>query len=182
MCMNTVSALLLALALGTPRVAHAQVPLPSTTDSARVFPRAEGSNLEGRKFTLPADFEGDYNVVLVAFKRQQQDDVDTWLPYLRDVAARRSDVRVYELPTLHRGYRMMRGFIDGGMARGIPERATREATITLYIDKTPFKQALAIGSEDQISVFLVRRNGHVVWRTSGRFAAEAGAALVAMLR
>jgi hypothetical protein len=150
-------------------------------DSVPQFPRVEGSNLEGRRFTLPTDFEGEYNVVLVAFRREQQNDVDTWLPFLRDVATSGRNVRVYELPTLNKTYRLMRGFIDGGMARGIPERATREATITLYIDKSPFKEALSIESEAQISTFLVRRDGRILWRADGRYAAGAAADLAARI-
>ena len=161
------------------------VPLRATAaarvDSVRQFPRVEGSNLEGKRFALPTDFEGEYNVVVVAFRREQQADVDSWLPFLRqqNVAAR--GVRVYELPTLSRSYRWMRGVIDGGMARGIPEKATREVTITLYIDKTPFKDALAIATEDRIVTLIVARDGRVLWRADGRFSTASGAELSAML-
>jgi len=161
--------------------ARATLPAHASADSVRRFPRVEGKNLEGKRFVLPADFEGKYNVVLIAFHREQQDDVDTWLPFLRPLAAPEGNVRVYELPTLNRGYRLMRGFIDGGMARGIPERATREATITLYIDKTPFKNALAIANEDSICTLLVTRDGEVLWRADGRFTPEAGSALTSAL-
>ncbi|MEO5825980.1 MAG: hypothetical protein ABIR59_08845, partial [Gemmatimonadales bacterium] len=127
----------------------------STSDTTRLFPKVEGRNLEGQRFSLPADFEGELNIVLVAFRREQQDDVDTWLPSLTAMAAKRAAVRVYELPTLNRSYSLMRRFIDGGMARGIPQQATREATITLYINKAPFKRALGITSEGTIRVLLV---------------------------
>lgn len=150
-------------------------------DSIRQFPRVDGTNLEGRRFSLPADFESEYNVVLVAFRREQQADVDTWLPFLREQQLAERGVRVYELPTLNRSYRMMRSFIDGGMARGIPDKATREATITLYIDKSPFKKALAISDEDRICTLIVARDGRVFWRADGRFTAAVGADLATML-
>ena len=150
-------------------------------DSVRQFPRVAGTNLEGRRFSLPADFEAEYNVVLVAFRREQQADVDSWLPFLREQKVAARGFRVYELPTLNRSYRLMRGFIDGGMARGIPEKATREATITLYIDKTPFKKALALTAEDRISTLIVARDGRVLWRADGRFMPAAGAGLAAAL-
>ena len=139
------------------------------------FPKVEGRNLEGRAFHLPADFEGDVNVVLVAFKREQQADVDTWTPALKSLATGHPTMRVYELPTLGRRYRLIRSFIDGGMRGGIPDAAVRAATITLYIDKAPFERALGITSEDKIEVFLVDRTGRIHWRTRGRFtdAAEA---------
>ncbi|HSD00654.1 MAG TPA: hypothetical protein VLI21_17255, partial [Casimicrobiaceae bacterium] len=116
------------------------------------------------------------------FRREQQADVDTWVPFLREheqLAAR--GVRVYELPTLSRSYRLMRGFIDGGMARGIPDKATRESTITLYIDKERFRRALGIEGEDRISTMLVARDGRVLWHATGAFIEPNGEALAQLL-
>ena len=179
--MSVFTALLFALGLQHDPSREGPLPRQASADSVRRFPHVEGTNLEGRRFDLPADFEGNYNVVLIAFHREQQDDVDTWLPFLRHVTALEGNVRVYELPTLSRGYRFMRRFIDGGMARGIPERTTREATITLYIDKTPFKSALAIANEDSICTLLVANDGTVLWRADGRFTPDAGSRLAAAL-
>ncbi len=63
----------------------------------------------------------------------------------------------------------MRSFIDGGMRRGIPDAAVRASTITLYIDKTPLREALRLRDEDRIYVLLVDRKGRVFWRAEGRF-------------
>ena len=150
-------------------------------DSVRQFPRVEGTNLEGRRFVLPADFEADYNVVFIAFRREQQGDVDSWLPFLREQKLSERGIRIYELPTLSRGYRLMRGFIDGGMRRGIPEKATREATITLYIDKSPFMRALLISTDERIVTLVVARDGRVLWRADGPFAPSTGTALIRAL-
>lgn len=146
-------------------------------DTGATFPAVEGRNLEGRAFRLPDDFEGEINVVLVAFKREQQAEVDTWMPALQRLAARHAGVRVYELPTLDRRYRLIRSFIDGGMRGGIPDAAMRAATITLYIDKAPFKRGLGITGEDEIRIFLVDRGGRIHWRASGRFSDAAIAEL-----
>ena len=175
--MTPLATLLLALALGgtqMPEAAMIEVPV---TDTTVRFPQVEGRNLEGRRFVLPTDFEGERNVVMVAFRREQQADVDTWLPQLRELSAQHAGLRVYELPTMSRGYSFMRGFIDGGMKRGIPELATREATITLYIDKEPFQQALAITSDRQITTFVVTRDGRVLWRADGPITSAAAASL-----
>src|SRR5689334_18500686 len=146
-----------------------QSPDPHLPTDLGHFPRVEGSNLEGDHFVLPADFGGELNVVLVAFKREQQHDVDTWMPFLKRIAEANPRLRVYELPTLGRRYRLMRSFIDGGMRSGIPDRAVRAATITLYIDKSPFRRALGLPDEDRIYVLLVDREGRVHWRTDGAF-------------
>ena len=153
----------------------------ASVDSLGVFPRVTGSNLEGRRFALPSALEGTLNIVVVAFKREQQADVDTWMPFLGSAAAAHPGLRVYEIPTLARGYRMMQSFIDGGMRRGIPDPAVRAATITLYIDKTPFKRALRISNEERIHVLLVDRDGRVHWRAEGAFDPARGAELAQRL-
>lgn len=170
----TIYALLTATLASRPLT---QSPEPRATDDLGRFPRVEGSNLEGDRFVLPADFGGEINVVLVAFKREQQHDVDTWMPLLKRIAEVNTALRVYELPTLGRRYRLMRSFIDGGMRAGIPDRAVRAATVTLYIDKSPFRRALGLRDEDRIYVLLVDREGRVHWRTDGAFDAKAGAEL-----
>lgn len=149
-----------------------------TVDTLGIFPRAVGRNLEGWKFTLPFDLEGKRNVVVIAFKREQQADVDTWMPFLGEVSASHPELRVYEIPTLARGYRLMQSVIDGGMRRGIPDPAVRAATITLYIDKAPFKRALRISGEDRIHLLLVDRDGRVYWRAEGPFDPAAAEQLV----
>ncbi|HXY19290.1 MAG TPA: hypothetical protein VEH83_04780 [Gemmatimonadales bacterium] len=151
-------------------------------DSTSRFPAVTGRSLAGRTFHLPGDFEGQRNVVLVAFKRHQQEDVDTWTPHLRPLAAEDPGLRIYELPTLGRRYLLMRPIIDGGMRGGIPDSAVRAATITLYINKQPFREALAIPDEDRIHVILVDRAGRILWRSAGRYTAEAEAELERRLK
>lgn len=152
------------------------------SDTVRTFPVVEGRNLEGQTLVMPRDFAGDVNVVFIAFKREQQADVDSWGAALDTLRARRPGLRVYELPTLAREYRLMRRIIDGGMRGGIPDSAVRAATITLYIDKDPFKRALGISNEDHIQVLLVDRGGRIRWQRSGRFTAALGAELDDALR
>ena len=137
--------------------------------TTRTFPNVQGSNLSGRDYNLPADFEGHTNLLLIAFKREQQADVDTWMPFAASLRRGNESLRYYELPVLGRGYRILRGFIDGGMRSGIPDLEARARTITLYIDKDQFRQALGIQSEDAIQVVLVSPKGEVLWHAEGRF-------------
>jgi hypothetical protein len=132
-----------------------------------VFPTVQGRNLERRDLELPADFAGERNVVLVAFRQRQQREVNSWLPALTTMRREAGDLGVYEIPALHRGWTPLRGWIDGGMASGIADRATREATITVYINKAPFKAALRIASESQIQVLLLDDAGRVLHRELG---------------
>jgi hypothetical protein len=77
------------------------------------------------------------------------------------------ELRYYELPTIARLNPVTRWFIDRGMRGGISDPAARAATITLYIDKEPFRRALGIEGERTITVLLLDARGRVVWRTEG---------------
>jgi hypothetical protein len=156
--------------------------VPAAVQQVPHFHPVTGRNLERRTFKLPADFEGERNLILVAFKRSQQADVDTWTPFVRPLERDYPGFRIYELPTLASGFSIMRSIIDGGMRGGIPDSAVRAATITLYIDKKPFRQALNITTEDRIQAFLVDREGRVIWRTEGTFTQAAGDELVRVLQ
>ena len=141
------------------------------------FPAITASALSGRKYSLPEDFDGRANVVLVAFRREQQAVVDTWLPAAQKLAAANPAVRYYELPTISRRYTLLRPLIDGGMRGGIPDPAMRDATITLYTNVDAFRRALGLASDRTIYALLVDTRGVVRWRGEGAFTARQGAEL-----
>lgn len=149
------------------------------------FPEVEGRNLEGRLYALPGEFEGTINIVMIAFEQWQQAQVDGWLPVAEELAERSAlvgGVGVYELPTLGGGYRWLRSVIDGGMRAGIPDPVARARTITLYLDKAPFKTALAIEDENAIQILLVDRRGRILWRAEGEYDASSARELEARLQ
>ena len=146
-----------------------------------VFPTVHGSNLNRRAFNLPGDFESERNLVIVAFQRDQQAIVDTWTAPIRGLLARYPDLRFYELPTISRGNPLFRAWLDGAMRGGIPDRQSREQTITLYLDKVAFRQALGLPHEDTIYVLLVDRAGRVFWRGEGEYSAQLAAELERVL-
>lgn len=139
-----------------------------------VFPEVRGSNLDGREFSLPKDFEGELNLVFIAFQREQQSLVDSWVPLAKTLTARHEELCYYELPTIYQANTLVRWFINNGMRRGIPDQHARETTITLYIDKEPFRAALGIPHEETICVLLVDAGGRVIWRAEGAHADEKG--------
>ena len=156
----------------------------TTGDPATVarFPNVEGKNLEGTAFKLPSGFAGKRNLVFVAFQREQQDEVDTWVPLAKELTDLDKNLRYYEVPTLSRMNGLIRSFIDGGMKAGIPDKAAREATITVYIDKAPFRKALGIANESAIHTFILDRDGAILWRASGKMTKEKEADLRRFVR
>jgi hypothetical protein len=139
-----------------------------------IFPIVRGENLEGRVFTLPKDLKGVYNVLFIAFQREQQIDIDSWLPFVKQQVKQYSALAYYELPTIYRGNPLFRWGLNTSMRMGIPDRKAREVTITLYIDKNAFRKVLNMPDEERIYVLLVNRKGEVLWRVEGPFNEERG--------
>ena len=135
---------------------------------AATFPDLTASNLGGRAMHLPEDFEGRLNLVLIAFQRHQQSDVDSWLEPGRRLAAEFPTLACYELPVIGKMNPLFRRFIANGMRSGIPDHKARTATITLHLDKPAFRRSLQLPGEDRVHALLVDRKGAVHWRAEGR--------------
>ena len=133
------------------------------------FPKLSARNLEGLDVTIPDTFEGDRNIVLVAFDRHHQELVDSWIPWLEEHAAADPGLRFYELPTIGRIWAPVRNFIDGGMAAAIREPVVLRRTLTVYGDVTKLTAPLDIQDRSTIALFLVDRAHTVRWSGSGRF-------------
>jgi hypothetical protein len=171
-------AALAVLAAGAARADAQQTAHQSASGaSAVLFPTLSGTSLSGKDFTLPRDFAGQLNLVFIAFRREQQAVVDTWVPHAKRLAFDNPEVRFYELPTIARRYVLIRPIIEGGMRGGVTEKAARDATITLYTDTGRFRRALALPSEAQVYTLLVDGAGRVRWRSEGPFTAAKGASL-----
>ena len=141
------------------------------------FPPIEGSNLAKRTFKLPDDLEGELNVVLVAFQRWHQNQVDTWAPLLDDLERTLPGFRYYELPVIRSMNRFSQWMLDEGMRAGIPSQPVRARTITIYTDKEEFRSALQMPEENNIYLMLVTRQGEILWRGRGAYTQETARSL-----
>lgn len=142
------------------------------------FPVVSGFNLLRQELEFPRDFGGKLNLVIVAFKQHQQLTVNTWIPFVQEVEGTFPGFIYYELPTIYKMSGISRTFINEGMRAGIPDQTARERTVTLYLDKESFKSALDISNENDIHLFLVERDGNILWRTSGKFTEDKASELI----
>ncbi len=159
--------LALVALLAAPFLAGCGTPVQGVPfDPARpTFPTVEGDNLNNRRLVIPRDMDAPFAILLVAFEREQQGDVDTWLPAARELTRDHANCEYYELPVISAGFTIARGFIDGGMRRGIPDFSARERTVTIYTDVGRFRELA--GYSRRIHATLVDRAGNVYWHAEG---------------
>ena len=172
--MRSISPLLVVLLLSAcsgPAV-ETSVPVLAT------FPEARGSNLNDKAYQLPGDFEAEWNLVLLGYLKEHQGEVNTWLAVAPDLEERFEFLRTYELPTLEALTEAKRDRLDGMMKAEIRNSDTRDRTITLYLDRPAFLEALHIDTTDAIHALLVARDGRVVWWHEGTHSRRAEAELI----
>ena len=133
------------------------------------FPSVLGRDLQGLDVRLPGAFQGQRNIVLIAFQRRHQALVDSWVPWLEEHAAADPDLRFYELPTIGRIWAPVRNFIDGGMAAAIREPRILQRTFTIYGDVRHVTRPLGIEDRSTIALVLVDGSGIVRWSGKGGF-------------
>lgn len=146
-----------------------------------IFPSVSGFNLLRQKRSLPQDFQGQFNLVFIAFEQWQQSEVDSWIPTARELEQQYVNVLYYELPTIQSLNSFSRMFINEGMRAGIRNPKTRERTITLYLNKADFRAKLGMADEDHIYILVIDQKGKEFFRARGPYSREAEIALRQLL-
>jgi hypothetical protein len=142
------------------------------------FPTLSARNLNDETVRLPGDLPGSRTLLLIAFKQEQQFDIDTWIEGL---ALRTSTIPWLELPVVPNFGAVFRWYLDNAMRSGIRETAARERVVTIYTDTAAFRSTLAIPSDDRIHALVVTRTGRILARAEGRYRASSGAPILAAL-
>ena len=142
----------------------------------RRFPSVAGRALSGEVVRFPEDLAGAPALLLCAYRRGTQEDVDHWAAF---AGQRLPDLGVYELPIISsRVWRPLQGWIDGGMRGGVPPGLWTHV-VTLYDDGTRARTFVGDGGGWRTQVVLLDAAGVVTFTDSGGFSEEAAERLAA---
>jgi len=130
------------------------------------FPKITGIDLDGKKQQLPAAFKNKFNLVIVAFKREQQLEVDTWIKAIEPILKENSNLSFYEIPLIYEISTIGRMWVNNGMRFGIPDEVARKRTITVYTNREEFFRITKM-QEDKIYALLIDANGKILWKAEG---------------
>ncbi len=145
-----------------------------------ILPEMTGIDLLGQERTIPSTFTGKWNIVAIAFEREQQEDVNTWIPVADEMMLEIDGLKFYEVPLIYEMNMAMRSWVNNGMRAGISDPVARERTITVYTDREKFLSLMDMDT-DSIYVLLVDAQGKILWRHEGIATPEAIRALRAYL-
>jgi hypothetical protein len=134
------------------------------------MPELKTETLAERELTLPKDLPGEKSLVLMAFEREQQKNVETWIDGMK---LAESPLPWIETPVINPQNRLVRAFINGGMRRGITDEKSRERTITLYTDRLSLLRAMGLPQvTTTIYAVVVDRSGNVLAKVEGDYSKE----------
>jgi len=135
------------------------------------FPEITAETLAGTQKTLPDAAQGAPALIVVAFVREAQEMIDSWVTPIRDEFQGTDAIAIYELPVIASAiWRPMRRIIDGGMRSGIPVR-DHDYVMTVYHSASELTGALEIEDHSLAYLYLIDSHGTIRWQGSG-FAEE----------
>ncbi len=134
------------------------------------FPEITAETLSGKRKTLPDAAKGVPALIVVAFVREAQDMIDSWVTPIRGEFQGTEKIAIYEIPVISSAiWRPMRRIIDGGMRSGIP-KADHDYVMTVYSSASELTGPLEITDQSSAYLYLIDRDGIIRWE--GRDFAE----------
>jgi ATPase complex subunit ATP10 len=134
-------------------------------NNGKKFPEVKDDSLANTSVSLPDAARGKVTLLTVAFLRESQSQLDSWLDPFVERYGNKPGFTFYEVPMLSRGYKFMRFMIDGGMRAGIP-KGKHKNVVTMYGDVEKYIKALNLDLRSGYA-FLLDREGIIRWEGQG---------------
>jgi hypothetical protein len=156
--------------------------MAATAAEPVVLPTISFDNLSKDRVTLPADFHGDRNLLLLYFDLTQQEDIDKWNDLIDRWRTNDPLLASYTSLVSSQKNFLSRWWQNASLRNATSDSARWPTTVPLYLDKRAFEHKLQIGSEKQVILLLLDRKGEVLSRVSGPLTASSRAAMAAALQ
>jgi hypothetical protein len=153
--------------------------MPYITVSAQQLPNIIAKDLNKKPVNWPKDFTAERTILIVAFSRSQQPQIDAWVNALQLKSP--GAPPWFETPLIKNPGSFVRSFIDNGMRKGIPGTEARSHVVTIYTDKKAFMAAMNLPDEN-IHVVVLSRTGKVVGQVVGPHTADKEEIIKAVLK
>jgi len=135
------------------------------------FPTLSAGSLAGDTVTIPDSVKGRVALIVMSFKRDSQNQNDSWLGPFEKEFGQKQGFFFYEIPMIRRRFVFMAPLIDSGMRAAIPNEKHKNV-VTFYGDVEPYQQALKIQDIYLGYAFLLDRQGVIRWQGQGMAKSE----------
>lgn len=129
------------------------------------FPAIRANSLAKKPVSIPEAASGRVALIAVAFLRESQQQLDSWLGPFTKNFENRAEFTFYEVPMIASVYKLMRLVIDNGMRAGIPHNK-HDHVVTMYGDVKKYLNELDLDSRTGYA-FLLDKVGIIRWQGRG---------------
>ena len=150
----------------------------SISSGAQQFPQLTGETIENKNLTFPSDLKGKFSLLCLASSQKAEPDLQTWLdPIYQKFIAKTGlmddmyEVNVYFIPILT-GTNLA---FATSMKNKFKESAQEDLRPhVLFSDKDgkEILEKLNMNSKEIPYLFLLNKEGQIVYRTNGKFTDE----------
>jgi hypothetical protein len=130
------------------------------------FPQISAETLAGTKIILPDAAQGQITLITIAFKREAQPQLDSWLRPFMEEYGDNPGFTFYEIPMLAWYWKLMGWMIDSGMRSGI-QKEKHKNVMTYYGNYSIYRQMLGLDDVTFGYAFLLDRKGIIRWYERG---------------
>ena len=155
--------------------------IKETKETDHKLPSVTGINLIGENIAVPDDLAGDLKLLTIAFQREQQKDVNTWIEALPAFEKINTNLHYYEIPVIYEMNALQRMIVNNGMRSGIPDLEARKRTITIYTDQKRYIE-LIDANVNAIKTVLLDQKNHIIWEVNGPLTEEKKTALLSIIQ
>lgn len=168
-----IAGLWLGLMLAWPRLLVALGMRPRAVKMMRsivgsALPSLGGTTLGGKRIALPDDVRGKVVFLVMGFAYEARFDVEDWTRAFKERFGEEPDVIFFEMPIIGGVYRLFAPMIDAGMRRGTPPEMY-DHVVTVYAPREPIREALGAAPYSDTWVYLLDRDGKVLFQYGGPF-------------
>jgi hypothetical protein len=143
------------------------------------FPTMSAEALDKQRVDLPAGLEGQVNLLLLSFARDQANQVDTWTAEAQALQHTNFGFRAYRVPVAERENALFRWWANASLRSDETDPELWHWVVPLYVEKARFRAQLGIADEKSVVALLVDRQGKILWRATGASSAGSRASLAA---
>jgi putative protein-disulfide isomerase len=123
------------------------------------FPEMKAQTLSKKDIIFPAETLGKPTILCLVFDGKAQSLVDTWTtPILEKYP--NNEVNYYEIPMIKSVYKIIKGTIDNGMRKGVPEKLHKNVA-TYFGSLSDYKTKLMLDDTNNCFVFLLDKEGTI---------------------
>lgn len=144
------------------------------------FPDLEVKTLGGNKLALPDAVQGKMTLISVSFTDPAQEKLDSWSNDLFKKYADNATIDYLETILISGKNKAFSGFINKGMKKAVA-KSMHDKVSVYFGDLKPYYEHFGVSDKDDAYLFLLDKNGNVLFESSGMATSEKLAVLYSLV-